>query len=135
MKIEKRHQAENKIRAGGLYDDQDYVWAWDDGRPHDPDYLYRSFQKVVKHYNKQIAEDENLTPQEKQEKTLPKIRFHDLRHSHATALLIAGVPVKVISERLGHSSIDITQDIYSHVLPQMQDQAANEIDKMLTKIK
>lgn len=64
---------------------------------------------------------------------LPIIRFHDLRHSHATYLLSAGVPIKVISERLGHSSTRVTQDIYSHVLPQMQEAAADKIDDLLMK--
>lgn len=130
---EKRHQAADKIRAGGLYVDQDFVWAWDDGRPHDPDYLYKTFQKLIKRYNEQIDKDEDLTKDQKLEKKLPIIRFHDLRHSHATALLLEGVSVKVISERLGHSSTKITQDIYSHVLPQMQEHAADVMDKLLAK--
>ena len=57
-----------------------------------------------------------------------EIRFHDLRHSHASALLKAGVNVKVISERLGHASIGITLDTYSHVMPGMQEEAAEKID-------
>src|SRR6266542_4338817 len=48
---------------------------------------------------------------------LPKVRFHDLRHAHATLLLLAGINPKVVSERLGHASVGITLDIYSHVLP------------------
>ncbi|MED3613984.1 tyrosine-type recombinase/integrase [Bacillus wiedmannii] len=52
--------------------------------------------------------------------TVPKIRFHDLRHTHATLLLAKGVNVKLISERLGHSNIKITLDTYSHILPKMQ---------------
>jgi integrase len=51
---------------------------------------------------------------------LPTIRVHDLRHTHATLLLAAGVPVKVVSERLGHSTVTITMEIYQHVLPGMQ---------------
>jgi integrase len=57
-----------------------------------------------------------------------EIRFHDLRHTHATQLLKAGVNVKVISERLGHASIGITLDTYSHVMPGMQEEAAEKID-------
>ena len=57
-----------------------------------------------------------------------KLRFHDLRHSHASQLLRQGVSAKVVSERLGHSSIGITLDIYSHVLPGMQKEAAAKID-------
>lgn len=54
---------------------------------------------------------------------LPTIRLHDLRHTHATLLLAAGVPVKVVSERLGHTKIAMTLDVYTHVLP-AQDRAA-----------
>jgi integrase len=55
---------------------------------------------------------------------LPMIRIHDLRHTHATLLLAAGVPVKVVSERLGHSTVTITMEIYQHVMPGMQAEAA-----------
>ncbi|MTV27915.1 site-specific integrase [Nitriliruptoraceae bacterium ZYF776] len=57
---------------------------------------------------------------------LPRIRLHDLRHTHATLLLAAGVPVKVVSERLGHTKIAMTLDVYAHVLP-AQDLAAAEV--------
>ena len=57
-----------------------------------------------------------------------EIRFHDLRHTHATQLLKAGVHPKVVSERLGHASIGITLDTYSHVMPGMQEEAAEKID-------
>ena len=56
------------------------------------------------------------------------IRFHDLRHTHATQLLREGIHPKVVSERLGHSAIAITLDIYSHVLPDMQQEAAEKLD-------
>lgn len=59
------------------------------------------------------------------------IRFHDLRHAHATHLLLAGVHPKVVSERLGHASIEITLRIYSHVLPGLQRQAADKIGELL----
>jgi len=53
-----------------------------------------------------------------------RTRLHDLRHTHATILLKAGVPVKVVSERLGHSSPAFTMTVYQHVLPGMQADAA-----------
>jgi len=59
---------------------------------------------------------------------IPRVRFHDLRHSHAIALLLAGVHSKVAQERLGHSSISITLDLYSHVTASMQEDAAAKID-------
>ena len=61
------------------------------------------------------------------------VTFHGLRHTHASLLLKAGVSPKVVSERLGHSSIAITMDVYSHVMPGMQREAANKIDELLTR--
>ena len=61
---------------------------------------------------------------------LPHVRFHDLRHGHATLLLLARVHPKVVSERLGHASVGITLDTYSHVLPSMQSEAARAIDEL-----
>lgn len=59
---------------------------------------------------------------------LPHVRFHDLRHSAATLLLSMGVPMKVVQELLGHSNIHITMDVYSHVLPSMQREAADKMN-------
>jgi len=61
---------------------------------------------------------------------LPHVRFHDLRHAHATLMLSRGVHPKIVSERLGHASIGITLDTYSHVLPSMQQEAADAFDEM-----
>jgi integrase len=63
-------------------------------------------------------------------RSLPKVRFHDLRHAHATLLLLQGVHPKIVSERLGHASIGITLDTYSHVLPALQSQAADAFDSL-----
>jgi integrase len=60
---------------------------------------------------------------------LPYVRYHDLRHSHATQLLVEGVHAKVVQERLGHSKIGITLDTYSHVVTSMQEDAAARLDK------
>ena len=62
---------------------------------------------------------------------LPKIRLHDLRHTHATLLLKAGVPIKVVSERLGHSTPAFTMATYQHVLPGMQREAAETFASLL----
>jgi integrase len=61
------------------------------------------------------------------------MRFHDLRHTHASLLLVRGVHPKVVSERLGHASIAITLDTYSHVLPTLQDEAARDLDAWLSR--
>ena len=58
---------------------------------------------------------------------LPVIRFHDLRHTSASLALAAGVPMKVVSERLGHSSTGITADLYTHVAPALARDAADAI--------
>jgi integrase len=62
---------------------------------------------------------------------LPEIRFHDLRHTHATLLLMANVHPKVVQERLGHSSINITLDTYSHTIPSMQSEAMKHLDDLV----
>jgi integrase len=62
---------------------------------------------------------------------LPRMRFHDLRHSAATFLLSMGVHPKIVSEMLGHSQIGITLDLYSHVTATMQHQAASALDGLL----
>jgi len=64
------------------------------------------------------------------EAKVPRIRFHDLRHSAATLLLSQGVHPKIVQERLGHSQISLTLDTYSHVLPSMQREAAAKLDKL-----
>jgi Site-specific recombinase XerD len=63
---------------------------------------------------------------------LPHIRFHDMRHSHATLLLYKGINVKVISERLGHTKVGVTLDTYSHVLPSMQQEVADTLEEIIT---
>jgi integrase len=62
---------------------------------------------------------------------LPDVRLYDLRHTCATLLLLADVPAKVVSERLGHSSVTLTLDTYSHVLPTMQRRAADLVGQIL----
>ncbi|MFZ1210541.1 MAG: tyrosine-type recombinase/integrase, partial [Pseudolabrys sp.] len=62
-------------------------------------------------------------------KDLPKVRFHDLRHSHATQLLAAGVHPKIVQERLGHSTITVTMDLYSHVSETIQSDATARLDE------
>jgi integrase len=63
---------------------------------------------------------------------LPGVRFHDLRHTCATLLLTRNVNPKIVSEMLGHSTIAITLDTYSHVLPNMRDQAAAAMEETLS---
>jgi integrase len=65
---------------------------------------------------------------------LPRIRFHDLRHSHASQMLAAGVHPKIASERLGHSTIGITLDLYSHVMPECRRTPPNKLTPPSSKL-
>lgn len=92
-----------------------------------PDSFSWYFTDCVRRCNLALAGGEGLRPVE----TLPALRMHGLRHTHATLLLGAGVHPKVVQERLGHSSVMVTMDIYSHVLPSMQQDAAAAIGRLL----
>ncbi len=84
------------------------------GKPINPRFLIKSFKEAI------------------EEAGLPEIRFHDLRHTSATLLLLANVNPRVVQERLGHSSVTLTLSTYSHILPAMQDEAADKLDKLLS---
>lgn len=107
-------QLEEIDKTGSLYGDQGLVFATEAGTLVNPTNLrQRSFAKLLKRAK------------------LPEIRFHDLRHTCATLLLVRNVNPKIVSEMLGHSSISITLDTYSHVLPDMQDSAARALEEAL----
>lgn len=116
LKALRKKQDENKLALGSEYKDGNFVVCWDNGEPYRPDYITHAFKKLIKKLN------------------LPDIRFHDLRHTHATLLLEEGIHPKVVQERLGHSSITITLDTYSHVGPNLQKEAARKIDNILDNI-
>jgi integrase len=106
-------QLEQRLAAGVVWQDHDLVFANGLGRPLDGNNIRtRSFARLLNRAG------------------LPPMRFHALRHSAATLLMSQGVPVKVASEMLGHSDITTTLRIYSHVLPTMQDEAANAMDRL-----
>ena len=90
------------------------VFCGDDGKPLSRFPVRWAFRKILKAAG------------------LPELRFHDLRHTSATLLLQAGVHPKIVQERLGHAKIDVTLDVYSHVMPGMQREAANHLDGLLT---
>ena len=85
------------------------MFARPDGSPVHPDLISQTFQRFM------------------DQSELPRIRLHDLRHTHASLGLQAGVPVKVISERLGHADVAFTMNTYAHIMPGMQAQAAADI--------
>jgi integrase len=66
---------------------------------------------------------------------LPKIRFHDLRHTAASLMLNNGIPPIVVSRRLGHSKVSTTLDVYGHLLDGMQNEAASLMDDLITPVK
>lgn len=109
-------QAQGVIRPnfGAGYDvDADLVFARADGSPIDPDTISGLFERIV------------------QRNALPRIRLHDLRHTHATLALAAGIHPKVVQERLGHTSVTMTLDLYSHAVPAMEAEAASRIAALI----
>ncbi len=112
----RRHRAaqiEERLRAGAAWTDHDLVFASGVREPLDgSNILRRSFYPLLAGAN------------------LPHVRFHDLRHSAATLMLSRGVPLKIVSEILGHSQISITADTYMHVTPGMQRKAAAALDNV-----
>jgi integrase len=110
LRQHRKEQLERRMLAGPEWSDGDLVIENGLGLPVRPDVLSRAFQRLVDRLG------------------LHGIRLHDLRHAHATELLRAGVNVKVVSERLGHSGSSITLDVYASVLPGMQKVAASAIE-------
>ncbi|HUY05644.1 MAG TPA: tyrosine-type recombinase/integrase [Acidimicrobiales bacterium] len=106
-------QLEERLRIGDAWQDTGLVFTHEDGSFLSP--------RLVSSWFAHLSRDAGL----------PRIRLHDVRHSYATAALIAGNPTKVVSERLGHASIAITLGTYSHVLPNMQEDAAEEVARII----
>jgi integrase len=114
LKAHLSRQLEEMERMGSLYQPGGLIFATEDGTIVNPSNLRnRSFRPLLKRAG------------------LPPIRFHDLRHTCATLLLSKSVNPKVVSEMLGHASISITLDIYSHLLPDMQEKAVEALEKIL----
>ena len=110
----KSKQARARLNVGQEYQDNDLVFATTHGTP-----LMR--RNLVRRHFKPILKDAKLDK---------SIRLYDLRHTCATLLLAANENPKVVSERLGHASIAITMDTYSHVLPSMQRAASDKLESM-----
>lgn len=128
----RRTQAEVKLKAGPAYKNSDLVFATDGGTPHNLRNLtQRHFRPILTKAgtvgeNEKENEIRELWPDK-----LAKLRVYDLRHSCATLLLSADENPKVVSERLGHASIVLTLDTYSHVLPSMQRAATDKLETIL----
>jgi integrase len=91
------------MELGASWQDSGFVFTRPSGAPIDPELVTKAFSKIAKASGFQ------------------GIRLHDLRHTHASLMMKAGINPKIVSERLGHSSIAVTMDIYSHVLPGLQE--------------
>ena len=99
----KAHRERNREKSGN----GNFVFCHSDGSPLDPDLVTQAFERMAKRSG------------------LPRLRLHDLRHTHASLMLSQGIHPKIVSERLGHSSIGITIDLCSHLLPTVQGEAAS----------
>ncbi len=115
LKNHRKNQAELKLKNEGIWEYDDLVFTTDSGNHLFPRNVLRAFYRII----------------EKAE--LPKITFHDMRHTNATMRLKEGIHPKIVSERLGHSSVRITLDTYSHALPSLQKEAAEKLDKSLSE--
>ena len=115
LKQHLRRQQEERLVWAEAYREHDLVFAWEDGAPLTPDHIFRRFQRLAAAAK------------------LPRIRLHDLRHTSASLALAAGVPMKVVSDRLGHSSTTITADLYTHVVPAVARDAAEAIAGIVPK--
>jgi len=115
LRRHKIRQAEELLRFGVRQTDDFHVTAQTNGQPLKPNSLTHEFVRFIARTK------------------LPRIRFHDLRHTHATQLLKSNVHPKIVQERLGHRDISTTLDLYSHVLPGMQDGAAKRVDAALRR--
>lgn len=113
LRAHRRRQLEERMAWKEAWSDSGLVFTREDGTALHPQSLRHQLARLAKAAG------------------VPAIRVHDLRHTAATHLLARGVPVKVVQEMLGHASATITQDLYGHVLPHMQDSAAAVADSFL----
>jgi len=106
-------QAKERLAWGPEYHATDLVFTWEDGSPLHPDLITRMFKRLAARAG------------------LPPIVVHGLRHSYASAALEAGIAMKVVSDRLGHSSLSITADLYTHVRPEVDQAAADQVAALI----
>ncbi|QAA35233.1 site-specific integrase [Clostridium manihotivorum] len=105
------------------YHKEGFVICKGDGTPYDPEYVSRNYRRVMKQYK--VCTDLNI----------PYIRFHDLRHTYATLMLEAGVNPKIVSGLLGHNTVGMTLNTYSHRLPRFDETAVSKLEDLLSPAK
>ena len=116
LRAHRAAQAQELLKLGVRLTEDHFVCTHADGRMMQPTWITHEWIALIS------------------ETDLPRIRFHDLRHAHATHMLAGGIHPKIASERLGHSKVGITLDLYSHVMPGMQENAAAQIDAALQAV-
>jgi integrase len=109
-------QNEERLLVGPGYDDRGFAFCHPDGSPYDPDRFSREFLRKQEQYNRAHSEQR-----------LARLVLYGLRHTWATLALQEGIDIKIVSERLNHSSTHVTQEIYTHVTPPMQSDAAERV--------
>lgn len=117
LRAHRIRQFEERLRLGAVWQDHDLVFPSELGTPLTQSNITQVYKRVLAKAGLRRS-----------------LRLYDLRHTHATLLLAAGIHPKVVSERLGHSTIALTLDVYSHVLPSMQAQAAERLNAMLFQL-
>lgn len=138
LNLEKLIQDGNKEYFKDAYNKGDYVICQANGNPYDPAYISRNFNRITREYKHKIKIKNDQGDDEIKEMTLleildiPRIRFHDLRHTHATLLLKAGLSPKVVAERLG-DTVATVMNTYAHVLPDMQKEAVEKLNDIFLK--
>jgi integrase len=115
LKLHKKEQCEHLLKLGASYHKHDLVFASELGTP-------LNWRNLRSRHFKKILKDAKLSQ---------TIMLYDLRHTCATLLLAAGENPKIVAERLGHASVVLTLDTYSHVLPNMQQSATEKLERML----
>ncbi|MDX1622100.1 MAG: site-specific integrase [Nitriliruptorales bacterium] len=115
LRSHRERQDRYRDDAGAAWEATRVVFADALGRPYRPDRVTKAFGRAVRSAD------------------VPRIRPHDMRHTHASLLLQAGVNPKVVSERLGHSSVAFTLDTYAHVMPGMQPEAAERLAELILR--
>ncbi|MGH9890829.1 MAG: tyrosine-type recombinase/integrase [bacterium] len=113
LRAYRAQQAKERLALGAAYADDGLVFCEADGSPLNPAGVSKRFRRMSA------------------ESALPTIRLHDLRHTHATLALMAGIHPKVVSERLGHATIAVTLDTYSHAVPALQSEAATRVANLI----